>query len=131
MRLSLGASRAVEFRGTQSGSSVQQENLLMRLSLGALRAVEFRAATAIFAGYVSDTLIQHNHIANTTYSGITLGWCAPRWLAVRGIYTDYAVVCLDTIGHPCRGWGREGGGVGNNHIVNNHVERVMTDFCCE
>eukprot|EP01052_Picozoa_sp_SAG31_P054380 SAG31_NODE_14443_length_806_cov_1.299859_1_plen_71_part_00 len=36
--------------------------------------VEFGAATAIFAGYVSDTVIQNNYIANTTYSAITLGW---------------------------------------------------------
>eukprot|EP01047_Picozoa_sp_COSAG01_P070662 COSAG01_NODE_10772_length_2083_cov_2.639113_2_plen_123_part_00 len=28
--------------------------------------VEFRAATAIFAGYVSNTVIQHNLIVNTT-----------------------------------------------------------------
>ncbi len=34
--------------------------------------VEFSATTAIFASYVSDTIIQHNHIANTTYSAITL-----------------------------------------------------------
>ena len=40
--------------------------------------VEFRAATALFAGYVSDTTIRHNHIANTTYSGITLGWGCER-----------------------------------------------------
>ena len=43
--------------------------------------VEFRAATALFAGYVSDTTIRHNHIANTTYSGITLGWGCERILA--------------------------------------------------
>ena len=42
--------------------------------------VEFRAATALFAGYVSDTTIRHNHIANTTYSGITLGWGCERIL---------------------------------------------------
>jgi hypothetical protein len=65
--------------------------------------VEFRAATAIFAGYVSDTVIRHNHIANTTYSGISLGW----------------------------GWGREGGAVGNNHVTANKLESVMSDFCCD
>ena len=64
---------------------------------------EFGGASALFAGYVSDTLIQHNLIVNTTYSGITLGW----------------------------GWGREGGGVGNNHVLANKLERVMTDYCCD
>ena len=63
--------------------------------------VEFRAATALFAGYVSDTTIRHNHIANTTYSGVTLGW----------------------------GWGREGGAVGNNHVTANRLESVMSDYC--
>ena len=31
--------------------------------------VEYKATTAIFAGYVASTLIDHNRIVNTTYSG--------------------------------------------------------------
>ena len=34
----------------------------------------YKATTAITTGYVSSTYIQHNHIANATYSGLSLGW---------------------------------------------------------
>ena len=36
--------------------------------------VEFTASTAIFGGYVGSVRIEHNHVANTSYSGISLGW---------------------------------------------------------
>ena len=65
--------------------------------------VEYTTATPIFASYVSDTTIQHNYIANTTYSGITLGW----------------------------GWGREAGGVSNNHVIANKIESVLSERCCD
>ena len=50
--------------------------------------VEYKAATALFGGYVSSSVIRNNLIANTSYSGLTLGW----------------------------GWGREAGGGGNNSL---------------
>lgn len=54
--------------------------------------VEHGAATALFAGYVSDTVIQHNYIANTTYSGISLGWGggARRWGTTRLLRTNWS-----------------------------------------
>ena len=36
--------------------------------------VEYRGGCAIMAAYVSDTLIAHNDISNTPYTGISLGW---------------------------------------------------------
>ena len=36
--------------------------------------VEYSGANPIFAGYVADTLIDHNTIHDSTYSGICLGW---------------------------------------------------------
>jgi hypothetical protein len=63
---------------------------------------EYKATTAITAGYVSSTTIQYNHIANTTYSGMSVGW----------------------------GWGREAAGTGNNHIIGNRLESVMSTYCC-
>jgi hypothetical protein len=64
---------------------------------------EYTGATAIFAGYVSRANISHNTISNTSYSGMTIGW----------------------------GWGREGSGRGDNHIVANKIEHVQTKRCCD
>jgi hypothetical protein len=52
---------------------------------------------------VASSTIQHNHIANTTYSGLTLGW----------------------------GWGREAAGAGDNSVVANRIESVMSTYCCD
>ena len=41
--------------------------------------VEYKATTAIFAGYVASTLIDHNRIVNTTYSGAP----PPAWPWLR------------------------------------------------
>ena len=66
--------------------------------------VEYTGAAAVFGGYVDSTTIAHNHIANTTYSGISLGW----------------------------GWGHEASGRGNNHVIANHIERVLlSGRCCD
>lgn len=66
--------------------------------------VEYTGAAAIAAFYVANTTIQHNHIANTTYSGISLGW----------------------------GWGHEAARRGDNHIIANKIERVLlSDRCCD
>ena len=59
--------------------------------------VEYTGATALAAFYVASTTIQHNHIANTSYSGISMGW----------------------------GWGHEAARRGNNHIIKNTIERVL------
>ena len=59
--------------------------------------MEYTGTAGIFAGYVDSTTIAHNHIANTSYSGISIGW----------------------------GWGHEQGRRGNNHIIGNHIERVL------
>eukprot|EP01050_Picozoa_sp_SAG11_P005480 SAG11_NODE_387_length_9883_cov_9.365699_15_plen_722_part_00 len=45
--------------------------------------VEFTGAAAVAAFYVANTTIQHNHIANTTYSGISLGW--GKCVVIRGL----------------------------------------------
>ena len=65
--------------------------------------VEYTGATAIFAAYVQGVTIEHNHIANTSYSSMTIGW----------------------------GWGREGCGRGNNQIVANLVENPQRERCCD
>lgn len=65
--------------------------------------VEYTGATGLFAGYVAHLTVQHNHFANQSYSGMTIGW----------------------------GWGRTGSGRGNNHILANIVERPTTVRCCD
>ena len=62
--------------------------------------VEYVGSSAIFAGYVDSSVIQHNLFENTSYSGLTLGW----------------------------GWGREGSRRGENRVQANHFRgfcRVM------
>ena len=41
-------------------------------------ALELRGAAAIFAGYVRDTTISHNSVAETGYTAISLGWASVR-----------------------------------------------------
>lgn len=65
--------------------------------------VEFTGATTIFAAYVADTTIEHNFIANASYSAMTVGW----------------------------GWGREASRRGGNKIVANRVEGAQTKRCCD
>eukprot|EP01047_Picozoa_sp_COSAG01_P039571 COSAG01_NODE_3278_length_6314_cov_2.240386_1_plen_851_part_00 len=66
--------------------------------------VEYTGAAAVFGAYVASTTIQHNHIANTTYSGISMGW----------------------------GWGHEAARRGDNHIIANRIERVLrSGRCCD
>ena len=59
--------------------------------------MEYSGCAAVFAGYVDSTTIAHNHIINTSYSGISIGW----------------------------GWGHEAGRRGNNHIIGNRIEGVL------
>lgn len=65
-------------------------------------ALELRGAAAIFAGYVRDTTISHNSVAETGYTAISLGW----------------------------GWGTHVLGrqtfMRNNHVVSNRMERVVS-----
>mmetsp|Transcript_47367 Transcript_47367/g.152613 ORF Transcript_47367/g.152613 Transcript_47367/m.152613 type:complete len:620 (-) Transcript_47367:7-1866(-) len=67
-----------------------------------LAALELRGAAAIFAGYVRDTTISHNSVAETGYTAISLGW----------------------------GWGTHVLGrqtfMRNNHVVSNRMERVVS-----
>lgn len=73
---------------------------------------EFEDSVGIFAGYVQDTIIEHNEIRDLPYSGVSIGW----------------------------GWGEEDSGGGNypipfvyeqptpardNRIAGNHIYRVM------
>mmetsp|Transcript_47937 Transcript_47937/g.155487 ORF Transcript_47937/g.155487 Transcript_47937/m.155487 type:complete len:629 (-) Transcript_47937:20-1906(-) len=65
-------------------------------------ALELRGAAAIFAGYVRDTTISHNSVAETGYTAISLGW----------------------------GWGTHVLGrqtfMRNNHVLSNRMERVVS-----
>ena len=36
--------------------------------------VEYTGATAVFFGYVANSTLEHNLIANTSYSAMTIGW---------------------------------------------------------
>jgi hypothetical protein len=65
--------------------------------------VEYTGATGLFAAYVAGATIEHNHFANTSYSGMTIGW----------------------------GWGREGSGRGDNHVLNNLIENPQRARCCD
>eukprot|EP00039_Didymoeca_costata_P020924 m.342867 g.342867 ORF g.342867 m.342867 type:complete len:745 (+) comp21934_c0_seq1:76-2310(+) len=65
--------------------------------------VEYTGATSIFVAYVQSANIIHNHIANTSYSGMTVGW----------------------------GWGREGCGRGGNVVTGNIIENAMRARCCD
>jgi hypothetical protein len=60
-------------------------------------ALEYRGASAIFAGYVMNTIIEHNTIVNISYTGISLGW----------------------------GWGRIISFAKNNVVQGNRLENVM------
>lgn len=65
-------------------------------------ALEFRGAATVFAGYVANTVIAHNTIANTGYTGISLGW---GWGShVKGPQT----------------WATD------NHILNNRLSNIMS-----
>jgi hypothetical protein len=37
-------------------------------------SLEYRGSPAVTAGYVMNTVIEHNLIANLSYSGVSLGW---------------------------------------------------------
>eukprot|EP01051_Picozoa_sp_SAG22_P017765 SAG22_NODE_2818_length_2181_cov_1.579731_2_plen_341_part_01 len=63
----------------------------------------FSGATAIFGAYVASVLIEHNHIANTSYTGIDLGW----------------------------GWGATGCRRGDNHVIANRLENPDRQRCCD
>jgi hypothetical protein len=66
--------------------------------------VEFSGSTAIFGGYVGSVRIEHNHVANTSYTGISLGW----------------------------GWGHTGcRQSGDNHIIRNRLENPGRVRCCD
>ena len=65
--------------------------------------VEYTGASSIFLGYVDSSTVSHNHIANTSYSGLTMGW----------------------------GWGRTGCRRGSNRIVGNHVVNPTRVRCCD
>lgn len=49
-------------------------------------AADYRASCAVFVGYAADTLIEHNDIGETPYTGISLGWgwTGPHVAAARG-----------------------------------------------
>jgi hypothetical protein len=64
---------------------------------------EYTGATTVFAGYVFNTSIEHNRVANASYSGMTVGW----------------------------GWGREDSARGGNSVRGNHVQGVQTRRCCD
>lgn len=65
--------------------------------------VEYTGASSIFLGYVDSSTVAHNYIANTSYSGLTVGW----------------------------GWGRTGCRRGSNRIVGNHVVNPARVRCCD
>ena len=65
--------------------------------------VEYTGATAVFFGYVENSTLEHNLIANTSYSAMTIGW----------------------------GWGRTACGRGNNHIIANKVMNPNRQRCCD
>ena len=72
-----------------------QRNLILNVSS------EFRGASAVFAGYVASTTIDHNTIHGTGYTAISVGW----------------------------GWGSHVKGpqtfAQNNHITGNHISSIM------
>ena len=65
--------------------------------------LEYTGSTAVFVAYAANTSITHNLIANSSYSGMTIGW----------------------------GWGREASRRGGNSIVGNRVEGVQVARCCD
>lgn len=62
--------------------------------------VEYRSAVAVFAAYPVDMDISHNEIANTPYSGITVGW----------------------------GWGTSDTSNRGTRIQNNYIHHVMQEL---
>ena len=61
---------------------------------------EYRGGVAVFCGFVSDTLIAHNEIENTPYTGVSVGW-GWEWIVPKGSYMR------------------------NNRIAHNYMHRVM------
>jgi hypothetical protein len=72
-----------------------QRNLILNVS------TEFRGASAVFAGYVASTVVDHNTIHGTGYTAISVGW----------------------------GWGSHVNGTQtfakDNHITGNHISSIM------
>lgn len=63
-------------------------------------SIEYQGAVAIFGGYLYSATIAHNTIANTGYSGVSVGWGWGTWPPLQG--------------------------VGNITIAYNRIEDVMT-----
>ncbi|WP_181416808.1 right-handed parallel beta-helix repeat-containing protein [Nitrospira lenta] len=74
------------------------QNILIANNLITDIGLDYRSSIGIFAGFVSNTSIEHNDIHDTPYTGISVGW---GW-------TD-----ADTL-------------LGANRIVGNRIYRVMT-----
>ncbi len=60
--------------------------------------LDYRSSVGIFAGFVSNTRIQHNNIHDTPYTGISVGW----------------------------GWTNADTALGQNRIIGNRISRAMT-----
>ena len=89
--------------------------------------MEYTGATGIFFGYVQSSTIQHNLIANTSYSAMTIGATAPslcRNPVGSRVSTDSAA-CAGW------GWGRTGCRRGDNHVVANRIENPLRKRCCD
>ena len=51
-----------------SRNTVISNNVVQRIGL------DYRSSVGIFVGYASDTIIEHNEIHDTPYTGISVGW---------------------------------------------------------
>ena len=61
-------------------------------------ADEYHGGVGIFAGYVANTLISHNEVADLPYTGISLGWVGPTippptWRTTRSSATLFTTSC--------------------------------------
>ena len=75
-------------------------NLTVRLCELSDTCVTLYGGSSIWIGFTADTTIHHNHIWNTAYSGISLGW---QW---------------NPLPSPSR----------NNHLIGNHIHDCMTQL---
>jgi hypothetical protein len=87
----------------QTDPSDWDRDMLVEDCVIANMPVEYSAATGLFIGYVADVTVQHNLLANQSYSGMNVGW----------------------------GWGREGAGRGNIQIIANRIENPTQKRCCD